>query len=104
MRLGKKNDGSLDTKQLNSFWKEAKETIINAKDEHKSKLLVELDNKILNNHKIDYQYSLKNECVPYIAGFCCKKHLNKYRFKHKECHCKDNFSIGCRPTDKRHKV
>ena len=86
---------------MNSFWKEAKEIIINAKDEHKSKLLVELDNKIQTNHEIDYQCSLKNECTPHIAGFCCKKHLNKNRFKHEECHCKDNFSIGLRTTDKK---
>ena len=34
-------------------------------------------------------------------SFCCKKYLNEYRLKHKECHCKDNFSIGCRPTVKK---
>ena len=84
---------------MNSFWKEAKEITSNANDEHKPKLLVELDNKIQTNREIDCQCSLKNECMPHIAGFCCKKHLNKHRFKRKECNCKDNFSIGHRPID-----
>lgn len=76
MQLCRNTAGILDANLLNSFWKDTNYIETNTWVEDKKKLMGELENKIACNHMVDLNYSFKNETIPDIAGFYCKKHLN----------------------------